>query len=312
MMFSSLMTALTLATATASMSKWDTACGSKYDRIDTQKLTMTTASGKYQAGDMVTLDTSGVTNLHGSFMGGSWSVRVYEDGTSQPVGDFFGDLAKVLTFPDAKNTTFKIDGVTFPLPKKQYTGKFQVAFTATDFSHSTYFCVDVYYHLDGFEVRKEKPAEYFVKPTFGPNQDPYTVTSAPGNFTVSSVQFNTRNGRFIPNEVATVVVKGVAEKEIDAGAVKYQIYETGVTSFIASGNSNYFDCNNKGCDRTKPIALRLTDTSGNFPTDYELKFSFVLPQRKSSSKEFRVVLWGTDQDHSPYDFSATITFNSRQ
>jgi hypothetical protein len=94
MMFSSLMTALTLATATASMSKWDTACGSKYDRIDTQKLTLTTASGKYQAGDMVTLDTSGVTNLHGPFMGGSWSVRVYEDGTSQPVGDFFGDLGK--------------------------------------------------------------------------------------------------------------------------------------------------------------------------------------------------------------------------
>ena len=30
---------------------------------------------------MATIDTSGVSNLHGPFMGGSWSVRVYEEGT---------------------------------------------------------------------------------------------------------------------------------------------------------------------------------------------------------------------------------------
>jgi hypothetical protein len=105
---------------------------------------------------------------------------------------------------------------------------------------------------------------------------------------------------------------GVEGLETFETAVKYQMYETGVTSFIASGNSNYFDCNNKGCDRTKPIALKLTDTSGGFPTDYELTFSFVLPQRHSGgTKEFRLVFWGTDQHHSPYDFSATVTFNSR-
>jgi len=311
-MLSLLTLSLLAATTSASMQKWDITCGSKFDRIATQKLSLTTADGKFTPGTMATIDTSGVTNLHGPFLGGSWSIRVYEDGASHPVGDFFGDLSKVLTFPDLKNTTFKIDGVQFALPKKSFSGKFQIAFTATDFQHATYFCVDIYYGLDGeMDTTSMLAAPEFVMPTFSVNQDPYTVTKQEGNFTISSVQFSTGNGKFNAHETATVVVKGVVEKEIDAGAVKYQIYETGVSSFIASGNSNYFDCNNKGCDRTKPIALKLTDTSGGFPTDYELTFEFTLPARHSDSKEFRVVLWGEDQDHSPYDMSATITYNLR-
>ena len=239
-----IITAALVATASGSMASWDTKCGSKFDRIETQKLTMTTANGKYEPMSMATIDTSGVSNLHGPFMGGSWSVRVYEEGTPHPVGDFTGDLAKVLTFPDSKNTTFKINGVGFKLPASQFTGKFSASFTATDFSHSTYFCVDVIYGLDG--VMTEQPAPLLLLPTFAPNEDPYTVSTVPGNFTVSSVKMATSNGKFNPHEVATVTIKGVAEKEIDAGAIKYQIYETGVTSFIASGNSNYFDCDNKG------------------------------------------------------------------
>jgi hypothetical protein len=311
-MLSLLALSLLAATTSASLQKWDVECGSKFDRINTQKLSLTTADGKFTAGTMATLDTSGVTNLHGPFMGGSWSIRVYEDGASHPVGDYFGDLSKVLTFPDLKNTTFKIDGVQFALPKKSFTGKFQVAFTATDFQHATYFCVDAYYGLDGEkDTTSMLAAPEFVVPTFSVNQDPYTVTKQEGNFTISSVQFSTGSGKFRAHETATVVVKGVVEKKIDAGAVKYQIYETGVSSFIASGNSNYFDCNNKGCDRTKPIALKLTDTSGKFPTKYELTFEFTLPARHSDSKQFRVVLWGEDQDHFPYDMSATITYNLR-
>jgi len=84
----------------------------------------------------------------GPFMGGSWSIRVYEEGFSHPVGDFSGDFAKVLSFPDAKNTTFKIDGVQFPLPKNGGQNIFQISFTAQDFTHATYFCVDIYYNLD--------------------------------------------------------------------------------------------------------------------------------------------------------------------
>lgn len=184
-----------------------------------------------------------------------------------------------------------------------------MSFTATDFSHATYFCVDVFYLLDS-AVQTMELAMAPPKPK-PPTQDPFTVTSSPGNFTIASVKMSTANGKFAPQSVATVTVKGVTKKQIDAGAVKYQIYETGVTSFISSGNSNYFDCNNKGCDRTKPIALTLTDPSGKFPTDYALTFSFALPKLKSSSKEFRIVIWGTDQDHQPYDFSATITYHSR-
>jgi len=173
-------TALLAATATASMQKWDTSCGSKYDRISTETLTMTSADGTFAAGSLVTVDSSGVTNLHGPFMGGSWSVRVYEEGASKPVGDFFGDLSKVLTFPDAKNTSFKIDGLTFALPEQQYSGKFQASFTATDFSHATYFCVNIFYGLDNAATvgaPKLLAAPQLVLPTFAPNQDPYTVST---------------------------------------------------------------------------------------------------------------------------------------
>jgi len=99
--------------------------------------------------------------LSGPFMGGSWSVRVYEEGFAHPVGDFAGDFADVLSFPDAKNTTFKIEGVKFALPKSGGENIFQIAFTAQDFSHATYFCVDIFYNLHTGKVvkmmKKEAP-----------------------------------------------------------------------------------------------------------------------------------------------------------
>ena len=91
-------------------------CGSKFDRIITDKLSFKSSKKTLGAGDTVTIDTSGTNMLHTTFMGGSWSVRVYEEGWAHPVGDFTGDLSKVMTFPDAKNTTFDINGVTFDLP----------------------------------------------------------------------------------------------------------------------------------------------------------------------------------------------------
>ena len=105
------------------------------------------------------MDTSGTNDLHGPFMGGSWSVRIYETGYSHPVSDFTGDLAKVMSFPDAKNTTFKINNVQFKLPKiaSNGTNVFQVSFTAQDFSHATYFCVNVFYNLDTGAITTEHP-----------------------------------------------------------------------------------------------------------------------------------------------------------
>jgi hypothetical protein len=150
-----------LATASARMTSWDIGCGSKFDRIDTTSLSMTSEKGTFEAGDTVTIDTSGTCNLHGPFMGGSWSVRVYEEGFAHPVGDFAGDFADVLSFPDAKNTTFKIEGVKFALPKSGGENIFQIAFTAQDFSHATYFCVDIFYNLHTGKVvkmmKKEAP-----------------------------------------------------------------------------------------------------------------------------------------------------------
>ena len=90
-------------------------------------------------------------------------MRVYDGVHAHPIGDFTGDLAQVLSFPDAKNTTFKIEdntigiisyGVNFPFPKKTGTSNdFQISFSAQDFSHATYFCVNIYYNLDTGEFK---------------------------------------------------------------------------------------------------------------------------------------------------------------
>lgn len=138
-----------------------------------------------------------------------------------------------------------------------------------------------------------------------------------GNFSVTSVDMRpaawpNADAETVPawhaGETVQVTVKGTTAKEILAGTFKYQIYETGTKSFIASGNSPYFKCDNKGCDTDAPIALHWDkgeDTKGAFTLDMNL----ALPKMTSASKEFRLVLWGEDQDHFPYDFTATLTFD---
>ena len=91
-----------------------------------------------------------------------------------------------------------------------------------------------------------------------------------------------------------------------AGTFKMQFYETGIPSFIASGNSPYFTCDNKGCDPTKPVAL--TFHNGTIG-DFTLKATVSLPKAQGASKDFKLVVWGEDQDHEPYDFSATLTYS---
>ena len=112
--------------------------------------------------------------------------------------------------------------------------------------------------------------------------------------------------KWLPSEVATITVTGTAKKKILAGTIKYQMYQTGTKSFISSGNSPYFVCNNKGCDTSKPIALKFNSSNTG---DFELYLSLALPSKVSSSNDFRLVLWSEDQDHEPYDFSATIDFS---
>ncbi len=128
-----------------------------------------------------------------------------------------------------------------------------------------------------------------------------TVTMTPPSHAVTA---------WAPGVAATVTVSGEATAAVTAGTVKWQLYQDGVSSFIESGNSNYYDCDNKGCDPTDPIALKwLQGTSGK----YVLHFQVALPPSKipgdpGHAPSFRLVFWGEDQHHEPYDFSATVSF----
>lgn len=138
----------------------------------------------------------------------------------------------------------------------------------------------------------------------------YNSSSDAADFSVKSIVVNTDSGKFAADTVATVIVSGKVGKALTAGTVSYQIYQTGVTSFVASGNQDYFNCDNKGCDLTSPLALKLADPlNGGMGSEYWLSFDVTLPSKVSTSNEFRVVFWGQNQDHFPYDFSATVQFN---
>mgnify|MGYP006142710151 CR=1 FL=1 len=118
-----------------------------------------------------------------------------------------------------------------------------------------------------------------------------------------------KGAAWAPNRVATVTVTGSTDNDIEAGTVKWQLYQDGVTQFIASGNRPYYTCDNKGCSKDEPIALKWVSagTSGK----YVLDFPVALPSSKikgETAPTFKLVMWGTDQKHNPYDFSASVSF----
>ena len=132
-----------------------------------------------------------------------------------------------------------------------------------------------------------------------------------GNFTINSVNMlNSGNATaWSADSNARITISGHTKKLILAGTFKYQLYESGVTSFIASGNSPYFMCDNKGCDTSSPIALQwINPRSRPLQNNFKLTMSIALPPKSSSSSEFKLVLWGEDQDHFPYDFTTTVNF----
>jgi hypothetical protein len=63
--------------------------------------------------------------------------------------------------------------------------------------------------------------------------------------------------------------------------------------FIASGNANYFECNNKGCDTSKPIALALADPTSAYST-YTATLVFPVPTPTLTGR-YNAVVWGVDQ-----------------
>lgn len=141
--------------------------------------------------------------------------------------------------------------------------------------------------------------------------DPYTVSSSNGNFTVNSVTMSTPNGQWTAGATATVVTTGVSNKIILAGVVKYRVYEQFQYHFIASGSINFFQCTNKGCDPTKPIALALENPTSD-PSNFTMTFTFDMPAIEApGNNQFKILFWAEDQDHSPYDMSATISYDLR-
>jgi hypothetical protein len=137
----------------------------------------------------------------------------------------------------------------------------------------------------------------------------FTVSNlVSGNFTVASVSMVPAHSwlSWSPGTTAIVEVDGTTKKNILAGTFKWQLYETGVTSFISSGNSPYFTCDNKGCDPSAGIALKWAKGTVG---DFKLSLTLALPKQAGTSSDFRLIIWGEDQDHEPYDFSATVDFS---
>merc|ERR1711871_1148978 len=126
----------------ASPWSWDN-CGTKLDRLETDKVSV---SGKFVAGNKLTVTASGMTNLHVPLDTGAWQVRVYETGMPKSVSTNVGDLMKALKFTDAKNTTFSMT-IQFDMPKKQASGEFNANLVATDQAKSDYLCLDIKYKL---------------------------------------------------------------------------------------------------------------------------------------------------------------------
>merc|ERR1711959_438473 len=131
---------LTLVACASAAYTWDT-CGTKLDRLKTNKLS---AAGSLTAGSKVTVTLSGDTDLHVPLESGAWQVRIYELGVAKSTHTEFGDLMKVLKFDDAKKTTFTIT-VSFTLPAKQASGKFNANLVALDQDKAEYMCLAVKY-----------------------------------------------------------------------------------------------------------------------------------------------------------------------
>merc|ERR1711988_969191 len=125
-----------IAAASAGYS-WDS-CGTKLDRLKTSKPTV---DGKLEAGSKVTVTASGATDLHVPLDSGAWQVRIYETDVAKSTHTEFGDLMKALKFDDPKNTTFTMT-VSFTLPAKKASGKFDASLMMIDQAKADYMCLD--------------------------------------------------------------------------------------------------------------------------------------------------------------------------
>jgi len=209
-------------------------------------------------------------------------------------------VALHLTNPVASQTSYWAE-FQFTMPKALASGDFRLIVWGQDQDHYPYdFSATVNYnYTSSFQARDLSAAL--------PAAMPFTYQVTDGSFTINTVVMTTPDGMWGPGETATVTMSGVSSKVILAGTVKYQVYEDGMEYFVAQGNSEYFQCDNKGCNTNQPIALTLTNPT-TAPSNFVLKFQFTMPKEQATG-DFRLVCWGQDQDHYPYDFDVTINYN---
>lgn len=276
--------------------------------------TLSSASGTWSAGTRATVTMKGsVANLE--ILAGTFKYKIYEYGEQYFVDQGFAEyfhcdnkgcdpnqpIALALTDPTDKYSNFTAT-LVFTMPKAQKTGIFTLSFFGTDQNHVPYDCnVEVGYN---FTMGVPQPRA-LQAPAGGA---PFSASFVDGAFKISKVTMTGTGNTWSAGEPAAVEIMGTLDdKKILAGTLRYKLYEYEVQYFIASGNEDYFQCNNKGCDPTQPIGLTLADPTS--PTSaFTAKLPITLPKARKSGI-FTLTIWGVDQDHTPYDFSASVGYN---
>uniref|UniRef100_A0A7S1CNF4 Chitin-binding type-4 domain-containing protein n=1 Tax=Bicosoecida sp. CB-2014 TaxID=1486930 RepID=A0A7S1CNF4_9STRA len=113
-------------------------------------------------------------------------------------------------------------------------------------------------------------------------------------------------GRWQAGATGVISFSGTAMEDILAGAFQYQVFEESVEHFTGSGNSDFFTCDNKGCDRSDPISLALTDP-GKVPTTFVAKLPFTVPAAKMNGR-YHLAFWGIDNEHN-YAINGLVYFH---
>lgn len=132
-----------------------------------------------------------------------------------------------------------------------------------------------------------------------------------GDFTISTVSMPTKDDApFGAGVSCSIALTGTVKNAsaILAGNLQYKIYESYVQHFTQEGNTAYFSCDNKGCDRDSPVGLDLALPMATTPSDFTANLPFVMPVAQKTG-QFRMVVWGSNQNHFPYDFSLELGFN---
>lgn len=209
--------------------------------------------------------------------------------------------------PDATTSSDFSASLPFTMPVAHKTGQFRMVVWGSNQNHFPYdFSLTLgFNYTHGFTLLDAYLPRTTSTPSTTYSPGKITWAASIGNMTVTSLDVLVEGGVFKAGELAHLNQTGVLDKALTAGAVQWQIFEQGVRSFIASGNENYFKCNNKGCNIMDPLALTLSKDT--VPTDYQVYLSFAIPTPEATG-EFTMVAWGTDQDHFPYDYSVSIHF----